>query len=167
MNKDEKLPIREVSDDEVIRFKGLADGCKTWDAVIERLEEMKQEVQRLEEEGYVIKSSEDDYLFYYEADFCCWCGEPMKEGEEDVIGFDLGLKEFLRKVECFAFDVEFEERFFIGVTVGKNAHPEMVSDVIFACCGEECGKQLGAWCEEGDRLSKIKEAVLEEVRKEK
>ncbi len=55
----------ENTEHEVMRFKWLADGCETWEAVIERLEEMKKEIQRLKKQGYVIDSSSDDYLFYY------------------------------------------------------------------------------------------------------
>lgn len=53
--------------DNIMRFKWLADGCKTWDAVIKRLEERKQEVQNLKKQGYVIESSRDDYLHYYKS----------------------------------------------------------------------------------------------------
>lgn len=50
---------------EVMRFKWLTDGCKTWDEAIERLEEMKKEIQRLKEQGYAIFSSSEDYLIYF------------------------------------------------------------------------------------------------------
>lgn len=49
---------------ELIRFKWLADGCETWDEVIERLEERIKEVKKLKEQGFIIESSHDDYLFY-------------------------------------------------------------------------------------------------------
>jgi len=50
---------------EVMRFKWLADGCKTWDEAIERLEEMKKEIQSMKEQGYAIFSSSEDYLIYF------------------------------------------------------------------------------------------------------
>ncbi len=55
----------EDTEHEFMRFKWLADGCETWEAVIERLEEMKKEIQRMKEQGYVFDYSSDGYLFYY------------------------------------------------------------------------------------------------------
>jgi len=49
---------------EIIRFKGLVDGCETWEEVIEVLEEMVEEIKELASQGYRIVESHDDYLWY-------------------------------------------------------------------------------------------------------
>lgn len=47
-----------------MRFKWLAEECKTWDEVIEELEKRIEVVKVLKAEGYEIGQNEDDYLFY-------------------------------------------------------------------------------------------------------
>lgn len=56
--------LDEFRKDDLMRFKWLAEECKTWDEVITNLEERIEVIKVLKAEGYEIGQNEDDYLFY-------------------------------------------------------------------------------------------------------
>lgn len=111
----------------------------------------------LKEKGLMTKKEED---------FCQWCGKPVKERKLEIVAFDLKLHTSLRKAgrkECgFYVLLKSKDMILFGL-VDNDAPPEM-GDITFACCSKRCEESLEAFCVEGDRLKKIKDAVLEGVR---
>lgn len=56
---------REIREDTpVVCFKGIADGCRTWNDVVKTFEMWTEWAREMGAKGYVILQSGDDYLFY-------------------------------------------------------------------------------------------------------
>jgi len=75
--------------EDLIRFKWLADDCKTWDEVIEALKARIELIKYLKELGCKILQNDNDYLFYSipkkrVKEYC----KKFKMEEEDLYPFD-------------------------------------------------------------------------------
>jgi nitrogenase subunit NifH len=55
---------KKIIAEDYIRFKWLADGCKTWDDIVIALSNKSDDIKYLKNIGSKIIQNEDDYLYF-------------------------------------------------------------------------------------------------------
>jgi hypothetical protein len=64
-----EAPVSDIEEDEIIRAKGVLDGSATLAEAAGKVREFADELQRLHDEGHVLREPvEDDYAIYYKAE---------------------------------------------------------------------------------------------------